>query len=126
MKRIIKTKNAPNPVGPYNQAVMFNDMLFVSGQIPANPATGELVKESIEAEARQVMANIKAILIEAGLDFSDIVKTSIFITDMKNFAVVNGVYAEYFSSDFPARETIQVAALPLGVNVEISCIALKK
>ncbi len=125
MKTIIKTNQAPNPVGPYNQAVMVNNMLFVSGQIPANPSTGELVKESIEAEARQVMENIKAILNEAGLNFSNIVKTSIFITDMKNFSTVNGVYAEYFSSDFPARETIQVGGLPLGVNVEISCIAIK-
>jgi len=125
MKTVIKTSKAPNPVGPYNQAILVNDTLFVSGQIPANPATGELVKESIEAEAIQVMENIKGILEEAGMDFSNIVKTSIFITDMKNFAIVNGVYAKYFASDFPARETIQVGGLPLGVNVEISCIAVK-
>ena len=125
MKTIIKTSKAPNPVGPYNQAVLINGILYVSGQIPANPATGELIKESIEAESRQVMENIKAILEEAHMDFSNIVKTSIFITDMKNFAVVNSVYAEYFSSDFPARETIQVGGLPLGVNVEISCIAIQ-
>jgi 2-iminobutanoate/2-iminopropanoate deaminase len=125
MKKIIKTSKAPNPVGPYNQAVLINGTLFVSGQIPANPETGEIVKESIEAETVQVMENIKGILEEAGMSFANIVKTSIFITDMKNFAIVNGVYARYFTSDFPARETIQVCALPLGVNVEISCIAFQ-
>jgi len=125
MKKVIKTPHAPQPIGPYNQAILSNDTLYISGQIPANPTSGELVKESIEAEARQVMANIKGILEEAGLNFSNIVKTSIFITDMKNFAVVNKVYAEFFTSDFPARETIQVAGLPLGVNVEISAIAVK-
>jgi len=125
MKHIIKTEKAPLPIGPYNQAVLSNDTLYISGQIPANPTTGELVKESIEAEAKQVLENIKAILTEAGMDFSNIVKTSIFIMDMANFAIVNKVYADYFTSDFPARETIQVAGLPLGVNVEISAIAVK-
>lgn len=125
MKTIIKTSKAPNPVGPYNQAILINDTLYVSGQIPANPVTGEIVKGAIENEAMQVMENIKGILSEAGMSFSNIVKTSIFITDMKNFAAVNGIYAQYFTGDFPARETIQVAGLPLGVNVEISCIAVK-
>ncbi|MDD3877240.1 MAG: RidA family protein [Bacteroidales bacterium] len=124
MKKIIKTQNAPLPVGPYNQAVYINGTLFVSGQIPVNPISGQIVKESIESEARQVLENIKAILSEAGMDFSNIVKTSIFITDMGNFAIVNKVYAEYFTGEFPARETIQVGALPLGVNVEISAIAV--
>ena len=124
MKKIIKTTKAPLPIGPYNQAVLNNGTLYISGQIPANPATGEIVKESIEAETQQVMQNLKAILEEAGMGFSNIVKTSIFITDMKNFALVNKVYAEYFTADFPARETIQVAGLPLGVNVEISAIAI--
>ena len=125
MKKVINTANAPLPIGPYNRAILCNDILYISGQIPANPASGELVKESIEAETRQVMANIKGILEEAGMGFSNIVKTSIFLTDMKNFANVNKVYAEYFTSDFPARETIQVAGLPLGVNIEISAIAVK-
>jgi len=125
MKKIIKTQKAPMPIGPYNQAVQINDTLYISGQIPANPTSGELVKDSIEAEARQVIENIKGILDEAGMDFSNIVKTSIFITDMANFATVNKVYAEYFTGDFPARETIAVKGLPLGVNVEISAIAVK-
>ncbi len=124
MKKMIKTKKAPMPIGPYNQAVLVNNTLYISGQIPADPESGELVKESIEAEARQVLENLKGILEEAGMQFSNIVKTSIFITDMQNFAVVNKVYAEYFTGDFPARETIAVAGLPLGVNVEISAIAV--
>ncbi len=125
MKKIIKTQKSPMPIGPYNQAVYVNDTLYISGQIPVDPATNELVKESVEAEARQVLENLKGVLEEAGMDFSHIVKTSIFITDMQNFAAVNKVYAEYFTSDFPARETIAVAGLPLGVNVEISAIAVK-
>jgi len=124
MKKIIKTTKAPLPVGPYNQAILNNSTLYISEQIPINPATGEIVKESIEAEARQVMENIKGILEETGMDFSNIVKTSIFINDMKNFAVVNKVYGEYFTSDFPARETNQVCGLPLGANVGISAIAI--
>jgi 2-iminobutanoate/2-iminopropanoate deaminase len=124
MKKIIHTEKAPKPIGPYNQAVMANNTLYVSGQIPLNPASNELVKGDIQLQTRQVMENIKAILLEAGLDFSDVVKCSIFLSDMKDFPTVNEVYGRYFSEDPPARETIQVAGLPMGVDVEISCIAV--
>jgi len=124
MKKVINTNNAPAPIGPYSQAVVAGDFLFVSGQIPSNPATGEIVSGDIKDEAKQVMENIKAILTEAGLSFSNIVKTSIFLTDMGNFAQVNEVYGTYFTDQFPARETVQVAALPKNVNVEISVIAI--
>jgi 2-iminobutanoate/2-iminopropanoate deaminase len=125
MKKIINTTDAPAPIGPYNQAVETGGLLFVSGQIPSNPATGEIVSSGIKDEAKQVMENIGAILSEAGLSFSNIVKTTIFLTDMGTFAQVNEVYGSYFISDFPARETVQVAALPKNVNVEISVIAAK-
>ena len=124
MKKVINTNNAPAPIGPYSQAVAANGFLFVSGQIPSNPANGEIVSGDIKAEAKQVMENIKAILTEAGLTFSKVVKTSIFLTDMANFAQVNEVYGTYFADQFPARETVQVAALPKSVNVEISVIAI--
>jgi 2-iminobutanoate/2-iminopropanoate deaminase len=124
MKKVINTSNAPAPIGPYSQAVVAGGLLFVSGQIPSNPATGEIVSGDIKIEAKQVMENIKAILTEAGLDFNHIVKTSIFLTDMGNFAQVNEVYGTYFTKQFPARETVQVAALPKNVNVEISVIAI--
>ena len=124
MKKVINTNSAPAPIGPYSQAVSANGFLFVSGQIPSNPATGEIVSGDIKAEAKQVMENIKAILTEAGLSFSNVVKTSIFLTDMGNFAQVNEVYGTYFTDQFPARETVQVAALPKNVNVEISVIAI--
>lgn len=124
-KNIINTKYAPAPIGPYNQAVEVNNMLFVSGQIAINPETGELVMSSIEAETTLVMANLKAILHEAGLDFKNVVKTSIFLSDMKHFATVNGIYESYFTADFPARETVAVLGLPKGVNVEISVIAAR-
>ncbi len=122
-KTIIKTDNAPAPIGPYNQAVQVNGMLFVSGQIPIIPATGELEEGGIKAETEQVMQNLKAILEEAGLDFSNVVKTSIFISDMGDFVNVNEVYGKYFGEDAPARETVAVRTLPKNVNVEISCIA---
>jgi 2-iminobutanoate/2-iminopropanoate deaminase len=125
MKTIINTTNAPAPIGPYSQSVAANGFLFVSGQIALNPATGELVTGDVEAEARQVMANLQAILTEAGIDFSSVVKTTIFLKDMNDFARVNEVYGSYFTSNFPARETVQVAALPKNVNVEISVIAIK-
>lgn len=125
MKTIINTTNAPAPIGPYSQSVAANGFLFVSGQIALNPATGELVTSNVEAEARQVMANLQAILTEAGIDFSNVVKTTIFLKDMNDFARVNEVYGSYFTSNFPARETVQVAALPKNVNVEISVIAIK-
>ena len=124
MKKVINTSNAPAPIGPYSQAVTANGFLFVSGQIPSNPSTGEIVSGDIKAEAKQVMENIKAILSEAQLNFSNVVKTSIFLTDMGNFAQVNEVYGTYFTDQFPARETVQVAALPKNVNVEVSVIAI--
>jgi 2-iminobutanoate/2-iminopropanoate deaminase len=124
MKKVINTSNAPAPIGPYSQAVAAGGFVFVSGQIPSDPTTGEIVSSDIKAEAKQVMENIKAILTEAGLNFSNIVKTSIFLTDMGNFAQVNEVYGSYFTDQFPARETVQVAALPKNVNVEISVIAI--
>ena len=125
MKKIINTTNAPAPIGPYNQAVEAGGLLFVSGQIPSNPATGEIVTSGIKDEAKQVMENIGAILTAAGLSFANVVKTTIFLTDMGTFAQVNEVYGGYFTNDFPARETVQVPALPKNVNVEISVIAAK-
>ncbi|TWR24058.1 RidA family protein [Mucilaginibacter pallidiroseus] len=125
MKTIINTTNAPAPIGPYSQAVAVNGLLYVSGQIPMNPATGEIISTDIKAEAKQVMENLDAILKEAGSSFAGIVKSTIFLTDMGTFADVNEVYGSYFTSDFPARETVQVSALPKGVNVEISVIAIK-
>jgi 2-iminobutanoate/2-iminopropanoate deaminase len=125
MKKIIETKNAPAPIGPYNQAVLLDNTLYISGQIAINPKTGTLDTSSVEIETKQVMENLKAILIEAGMDFSNVVKCSIFISDMNNFGKINEVYGSYFSKDFPARETVQVARLPKDVNVEISAIAAK-
>jgi 2-iminobutanoate/2-iminopropanoate deaminase len=124
MKTIINTNNAPAPIGPYSQAVIAGGLLFVSGQIAMNPVNGELILDDIKTETRQVMENIKAILTEAGLDFSHVVKTSIFLKDMQNFMQVNEVYGAYFTADFPARETVQVAALPKNVNVEITVTAV--
>ena len=123
-KKIINTTKAPAPIGPYNQSVKAGNTLYVSGQIPIDPASGELVKAGIESETHQVMKNLQAILEEAGMSFGNVVKTTIFLTDMKTFPQVNEVYGTYFSSDFPARETVQVAALPKGVDVEISVIAV--
>jgi 2-iminobutanoate/2-iminopropanoate deaminase len=125
MKKIINTSKAPAPIGPYSQAIAAGSFIFVSGQIPLDPSTGEIVSENIKAETKQVMENIKAVLSEAGVAFNNIVKTSIFLTDMQSFAQVNEVYGTYFTDQFPARETIQVAALPKNVNVEISVIAIK-
>ena len=124
MKKAIKTDKAPAPIGPYNQAVMAGNTLYVSGQIPLNPASGELVKGDVKEQTRMVMENLKAILAEAGLDFSHVVKCSIFISDMKDFPLINEVYGSYFTENAPARETVQVAGLPLGVDLEISCIAI--
>ena len=123
--QIILTKKAPAPIGPYSQAVLKGGLLFVSGQIPIIPSTGELETSSIEKETKQVMENIKAIIEEAGMEMQNIVKCSIFLTDMKDFGKVNEVYGTYFSTNPPARETVQVSALPKSVNVEISVIALK-
>lgn len=124
MKKIVNTDKAPKPIGPYNQAVMANNTLYVSGQIPIDPVTSELVKGDISDQTRKVMENLKAILLEAGMDFSHVVKCSIFISDMKDFPHINKVYGEFFKEDPPARETVQVAGLPMGVDVEISCIAV--
>ena len=124
MKKIIETANAPAPVGPYNQAIEYNGMLFASGQIAINPATGELVMDSIEAETHQVMKNIQAILTEAGLTFEHIIKCSVFVADMNMYSRINAVYAEYFDeATAPARELVEVANLPKFVNIEISIIA---
>lgn len=123
MKQIIQTNQAPAPIGPYNQAVRAGQFLFISGQIALNPDTQELVQGSIEAETEQVMKNLQAILTEAGAGFDHVVKTSIFLSDMSLFATVNEIYGRYFSSQFPARETVAVKGLPRQVNVEISMIA---
>tara|TARA_Y100000385_G_scaffold222459_1_gene232372 strand:+ start:182 stop:562 length:381 start_codon:yes stop_codon:yes gene_type:complete len=122
-KEIVNTINAPAPIGPYNQATKANNTLFISGQIPADPATGKIINSSIEDETHMVMKNLKAILDEAGLSFDNVLKTSIFISDMDNFNKINTVYGSYFTADFPARETVQVSRLPKDVNVEISAIA---
>lgn len=122
-KKIIQTDKAPAPIGPYSQAVMVNNMLYVSGQIAINPASGQLVLDNIIEETQQVMNNLKAILEAAGMDFSNVIKTTIFLKDMNQFSSVNEVYGAFFKSDFPARETVQVAALPKFVNVEISVVA---
>ena len=127
MKKPILTASAPEPIGPYNQAVQFENMIFVSGQIPLNPEDGNLIGSGIKDETRQVMENIKAVLKEGGFNMEDIVKTSIFLKNMENFGAVNEEYGTYFSSSIPpARETVEVSKLPLDVNVEISCIAIKK
>ena len=122
-KTIINTKNAPAPIGPYNQAVKVNNLLFISGQIAIDPITSTIIAKNIEEETHQVMCNLGAILREAGLDFSNIVKTSIFLSDMNTFAKVNEIYGSYFQDNFPARETVEVSRLPKDVNVEISVIA---
>jgi 2-iminobutanoate/2-iminopropanoate deaminase len=125
MKTVINTNNAPAPIGPYSQAIAAGNFVFVSGQIALHPHSGQLVTDNIEAETVLVMQNIESILKEAGLTFGNIVKTSIFLKDMQDFAKVNEVYGKYFKDQFPARETIQVAGLPKNVNVEISVIAAK-
>lgn len=124
MKKVIATSKAPKAVGPYSQAIELNGTLFISGQIPVNPADGT-VPASIEDQTRQALANIGAILTEAGLGYGDIVKTTVLLDDIKNFAAMNAVYAEYFPESKPARVCYEVAALPLGVNIEIDAIAGK-
>ncbi|GAB4093915.1 RidA family protein [Flaviaesturariibacter terrae] len=122
-KQILTTGNAPAPIGPYNQAVRYGDLLFISGQICLDPATGELRNSTLQEETQQVMSNLKAILQEAGLGFGNVLKTTIFLTDMNRFSDVNEIYGRFFEDAFPARETVQVSALPRFVNVEISMIA---
>jgi 2-iminobutanoate/2-iminopropanoate deaminase len=124
-KKIITTADAPSPIGPYNQAVLAGDTLYISGQICIDPKSGELKKRDIQEETHQVMKNLKAILVAAYMGFNHVVKTTIFITDMNQFSEINEIYGKYFEGDFPARETVQVTALPKFVNVEISMIAVK-
>lgn len=123
-KKIIVSDQAPAPIGPYSQAVKAGDILFVSGQIPFDQVTGEMINENITEETHQVMKNLEAILSEAGMTFKNVVKCSIFIKDMNQFATINEAYGQYFKADPPARETVEVARLPKDVNVEISCIAI--
>lgn len=126
MKKIITTTKAPSPIGPYNQAVLTGNMLYTSGQIAINPETNELETDNLEHETKLVMENLKAILEEAGMTFENVIKTSIFISDMNNFSRINAVYGQYFNPETaPARETVEVANLPKFVNVEISAIAAK-
>ena len=131
-KQVINTNNAPTPIGPYNQAIKISNTdgsgqatLFISGQVCIDPSTGELRNKDLKEETHQVMHNLKAILQQAGMDFSNVVKTTIFLTDMNRFSELNEVYGRYFDSNFPARETVQVSALPKFVNVEISMIAVQ-
>lgn len=124
MKEIIHTTQAPAPIGPYSQGVKVGNFHFFSGMIAINPDSGELVLDSIENETHQVMNNIGALLQAVGLNFQNIVKTSIFLSDMNDFAKINAIYGTYFSGDYPARETVQVSRLPKDVNVEISVIAV--
>ena len=123
-KEIISTKNAPQAIGPYSQAVKAGNLMFISGQIPLDPETGDLASQSIEDQAKQVLENVKSICEAAGCSLDDIVKISIFLTDLSNFAVVNDMMKEYFSEPYPARATVEVSGLPLGVNVEIEAILL--
>lgn len=124
-KKVITTKNAPAPIGPYNQAVLVNDTLYISGQVCIDPASGNLKNKDLQEETHQVMQNLKSILQQAGMSLNNVVKTTIFLTDMNRFSEVNEIYGKYFDGDFPARETVQVSALPKFVNVEISMIAVK-
>ncbi len=124
-KQVIFTTEAPSPIGPYSQAVMAGNILFVSGQIALDSNTNELVVGDIRQETQQVMLNIGSVLKSAGMNYHNVVKTSIFLKDMNNFAAVNEIYGHFFSSDFPARETVEVSRLPKDVNVEISVIAVK-
>lgn len=123
-KKIVNTTKAPAPIGPYSQAVRAGNLLFISGQVAIDPATGNVEMGDIAAETTQVMKNLQAILSEAGIDFKNIVKTTIFLSDMSLFAAVNEVYGSFFKDEFPARETVAVKGLPKNVNVEISMIAM--
>ena len=125
MKQTFRIPGAPAPIGPYSPAVLKNDTLYVSGQIPTNPVTGELTLDTIEASTKQIMNNIGLLLNEAGMNYSNIVKVTIFLTNLDDFVAVNGVYGSYFEINPPARETVQVSRLPMNVPIEISCIAVK-
>jgi 2-iminobutanoate/2-iminopropanoate deaminase len=124
-KKVITSKNAPEPIGPYAHANMAGNFLFISGQVGKHPHNGQMMTSDIETETKQVMENLKGILTDAGMSFEHVVKTTIFLKDMNQFADVNKTYGSYFSGNFPARETVQVSRLPLDVNVEISMIAFK-
>lgn len=124
MKKIVHSINAPAPVGPYSQAVMAGDWLFISGQIAVNPATGEIIHRTIEEETHQILMNLKVILNEAGLGFDDVVKCTVYVKDMEHYGIINAIYGEYFGLDnAPARELVEVTRLPKDVNLEISAIA---
>lgn len=125
-KEIISTKNAPEAIGPYSQAVKVGNMVFTSGQIPINPKTGEMVSGSIEEETEQVLENLKAVLEAAGTGLEGVVKTTLYIKDMNNFAAVNGVYSKYFKAPFPARSCVEVARLPKDAGIEIEAVAILK
>lgn len=124
-KKIVTSKNAPEPIGPYSHGVMIGNTLYTSGQVAKDAVTGKMIQTDIKAETKKVMENLKAILTEAGMDFSHVVKTTIYCTDLGNFAAINEVYGSFFTSNFPARETVQVVKLPLNANVEISVVAVK-
>ncbi len=125
MKQAVNTDKAPEPIGPYNQAVKAGSTLYISGQVPLNPETGNIETKDVQEQTRLVMQHIQSILEKAEMEFSHIVKCSIFITDMKNFPQINEIYGSFFDESFPARETIAVVGLPKGADVEISCIAVK-
>lgn len=125
MKKQIVTDKAPAALGPYSQAIMVGDMLFASGQVPINPATGELVGDTIELQAKQVFENLREVLAEGGMGFGNVVKTTVFLTDLANFATVNEIYAEYFTEPYPARSCVQIAALPKGSLLEVELIATR-
>lgn len=125
MKKIINTPNAPAAIGPYSQAVMVGDTLYISGQVPVDPAVGKVVEGGIEAQTEQVLKNIGAILKEAGLDYANVVKTTCLLSDMENFVAMNGVYAKYFTKEMPARAAFGVVRLPLGAMIEIEAIAVR-
>ena len=124
-KSVVYSDPAPEPIGPYSQAIQAGNMLFISGQIAIERSSGNIISSDIESETRQVMVNLEKILKAAGFDFSNVVKSSIFLKDMNNFPKVNAIYGEYFKTNPPARETVEVSRLPKDVNVEISCIAVK-
>lgn len=127
MKKIIHADKAPAPIGPYNQAILVNGTLYTSGQIALDPKTGNLIMDDIETETKQVMQNLKAVLEAANMDFGNVIKSSIFISDMDDFGTINKIYGSYFNEETaPARETVQVSRLPKNVNVEISMIAMQQ
>lgn len=124
-KKIVTSKNAPEPFGPYSHAVLIGNTLYTSGQVAKDAVTGQMVQSDIKSETQKVMENLLAILKEADMDFTNVVKTTIYCTDLANFAAINEVYGSYFTANFPARETVQVVKLPLNANVEISVVAVK-